>query len=476
MEPCFNFPLFVSPWLGRPLPDLAALRSWANEDGKSILDAAAKLAAWRTQQVPEISIDLPAPLRNDVTRTDLLRAIVALQPDALGIERVQDFKLGDAPARWTRTIDDAPTAGTPQLVEPTLARTWLLQRVRSSTSVLGDPELVGALGFEGALALSAFDAQYYEGLITRRESACRILDGQWAANRGGMTAIPVCPIYLDRWGHLAEIDEALARSSGVVIVADGREGAGHSLLEAWLQRLAYQRSPQPLAALFPWSALQTLDVRRLNNDFFSNQDHALLIQLRRGGGGGYLDLQPAIGFVPGWVSDLVVMADDARARGIDGTFLVVTTSGHEHQLGDADPLYSTVPRIVVREHDDSDLLALWWCQKPMIERRTGTCPTLSSLIEAFVTADEKDRRRSDWVTVARALERLRASRAFDVRLYDPSPPSSRWGRCIRAAREGKDVAAAERDVIEHLLGSVDRLVEVVDADDELHWRYQDQLA
>ena len=443
----------VSPLLGRPLPDLAGVLAWCDAGARAILEGAVRLASWRREHDAPPRVHAVEPSR-DVTRTDVLRALVALCPDALGLSAIRDLALGDAPVRWRRAIDASQPG--PAALERTLARAWLLERTRDPATPLGPRAIAGALGFEGALALTAFDAQYGEGLITRRESACRILDDQARADRGMSSRAPVLPVFCDRDGALAQLDAALASAPGVVIVADGRERGRHALVEAWLQRQLYEHTPLPAAA----STLAALDVRRINRDFFGSWDDALLYGLAGGVRGAHLELREAVGYRPGWVDDLAVVAE--RATDTAHKMIVTITRQREGELAEAHPLFATLPRVEVSRPGEADWLVLWWCQLPLLERRVGTRASLPELIEAFARASDAERSRADWRTVALALARVRSEHELDVRLDPGPPPWARWRRALRRDRGADELAFLARYV-----GSPDRIRALVAADAQL---------
>jgi len=378
----------------------------------------------------------------------------------LGVSAIRDMSLGDAPLRWRQAIDDAPEDRQPAAFERSLARMWMLEHARDPAAALGPQSIAGALGFEGAIALTAFDPHFTEGLITLRESACRILDDRARAGRNALAGTPVLPVYWDRDRALAQLDAALAAGPGVVIVADGRDRGRHALVEAWLQRRIYENVPTSVAAPVAASTLAALDVRRLNRDFFGSWDDALLFGLDGPVRGAHLELRHAVGYRPGWVHDLAIVAEEASSP--DHRMIVTITKQREGELAEAHPLYATLPRVEVTRPSETDWLALWWCQLPLVERRTGATATLAMLIEAFARASDAERARADWRVVAVALARLRVDRDLDTRL-DPGPaPWARWSRALRRDRGADELAFLAR-----YIGSPDRIRALVEADAQL---------
>ena len=212
----------------RTLQSLAAL---TDQDGRAILTAAGRLAAWRVarQAAAAVAFDPPQPTRHVVTRVDLLRACMAVAP-----ERCRDLTLGQdcdvdawegACATLADRLDEAPEQ---PLTE--LCRHWALCWEQSEGRVDGLPSLLLSTWSAMGDLLPQFSKPWLEGLQTTAEVGHQIIDRLCATGARDLAGIPTP--FIDRNDGMTASDTALQTDRAVVI--SGEAGAGRrSLLAAW---------------------------------------------------------------------------------------------------------------------------------------------------------------------------------------------------------------------------------------------------
>jgi hypothetical protein len=421
-----------------------------DRDGVQFLLAAQKMALLRQTQESPICVPPVAALfgpqrSSEITRTDFLTAAIAIMPGVLGLTALQDFSLDDLSISYQRRINaiDAPDAfdafdaKLPVTFDRPVA--WSLHQLRRFLSgKMTVVDLLSTLDLEGALALLDCDDQYTEGLLKPAESAMRILCANGALSGRGTGVLPA---YFDHDSLLLEVNRAMATSNGVVICSAGPQRGSHALAEAWL----VQQADGAKFSSDARGALAGLDGRRQNQDLAMDETFSVIDRPRAGyswrlrvsGGGASLPIyERAVepDYIEFWRNDLVNIAEDHLAEGDQSRLLLVLPSHLVPGIMAMHPVYDNLPRVEMAAPNQQDALVRWWCQVPLIARRTGLQIRLAELAYAFTQASIEDRMCCHWGHIAATVWRCRY--ATQLMQYYSNVPVHRadWQRAVSTTR------------------------------------------
>lgn len=427
-------PLIYHPLCGVPRPTVASLRAHATPDAAAILDAALRLRAARLRDADHLRALLRAhhapPWVGDVTtwregpqhvsRSDLLRALLATAEATMTAALWGELRhLPEAADHARRLAEGAPPDDDDAIeLEPELSAPLALWLRDGAPGPLEPSTLLRALDTASWDALLAeLHPRFLDGLCTLDEA--RHDQQQWLWSRG-LSPLPRSPIaYLDRHDGLAAMDEALAQSPGVVVIADGPGRGRRALLSAWCDRLRYDPDAVPhLARLHPLrvgriyhlraglqqvrAALREALPGASGLSFPAHEQaataapdaDALRAAAARLGVAEGWHASPATVWILAagaehdpqpypWEPDLEQLASliDTAATSGDATRLLWSMSTTQHQqLSEQSRALAALPVVRVPPIEDRQLLYLWACRRPAWG---SAAPTTAALLASL---------------------------------------------------------------------------------------------
>lgn len=411
------------PALGRPSPSLEALRARSDTGALALWDAAAALVAWREQREADAELEprpRPRAIEPGIGGWDLARAILALRPELLG----DGFAVSET---WRARIGEARC--------DRLAHSWGRRWAWLEPRAIGAAEMVRAIPPLVLWRLARLSPAFRDGLVVASEAYARLFDD---LGRRGLTAGPAPRAWLDPGVEL--------EPGGPGYAFVGPPGSGKRTLMAHLTKL--------------------LGPRPINVDNFH----------------GGVDVAIDRGLVCGWtcahrLDPTVVQRAVDLAADPDAGFQLVIAAEPE-QWSEIRSRVPSVDRLAVIERAppaDDELLAIWLCQRPLLEDLLGTRVDLGWLIARF----DELRAHGPAVDVARAT--LAALDLGSRGLVDPelktaplagAPEVPGWLRRLG----DRDVEHAWRSLVrayawvEPLVPSAERLGDLLELDAALSGR------
>jgi hypothetical protein len=409
----------------------------ASEEAQRVLRTACLLAARRVHGVKEVAARIaaienepwPLPRRTSpstsstITQADLVRALVACEPEAVGVAFSASSRslqhLFDASKAIRASLDGVSGSG-PEVLERAFGIRWRLARARGLTS-LGLKHLLGAVDEDGHRAIARFDDRFVEGLVTEDEAYYRSLEGQSHVWRFP----PVPRIIADRIGAIARIGEALERHAIVQIVSP----AAHCGRRTWVEHVLQDRAPRRLASdsefqignawYYLGSEAQTplFDIGLGRN--------ALLWALVKG---GELDERGSLRLRLGDSRVSSGRGEIGRSSAADLDEVLRLSQQHPERLrilvslttAESSALSAAVPRLAdsfrieLPGGTDRDLLPRWLSLALEFTDDEGQPVEISKLMSAFATATNEEKSTVDRSVLRAALRRHCLSGAHDV--------------------------------------------------------------
>ncbi len=428
---------FVNPIGSLPRARIHDLVARADADARVTLEAAAALG------------------RDRVSADDLFRALVATQSRRVFVDVFNRKTFAAAVETYAGAVASAMPAKDTEL-DPALDIRFATMTAFERERTIDVPYLFALLGDRGLLHFLPFHEAYTEGLVTRREAYCKIVDAFAFQGDLSKPSAAVAPIYVDRHGGLSEVEGALREDVGVVLLAKDPGVGRHALVEAVTLRRTGDRTLR-----------FALGVRRLNQElFFESPAPKLYVRLESGDFSTAIELDPLErgGRPAGWTKDVTTLLEEAPARGY--RLLLVGGEDEWPKLVELVPLFARLRRIVIPPPRAEDRLALWYCQLPLIVDRTSEAFRLVDVMHAFEQAGEHERSTAWWPTVYGALKRREHVDALDLQFGERAGPS--FASAIASVRKGRKLAGPTAEWGERLVGSVERFAALVSIAETLY--------
>lgn len=317
------------PALGRPSPTLEQLRGRSDADALELWDAAAALASWRERREADAGLEprpRPRPIEPGIGGWDLARALLALRPETLGLERSETWRARIGGERRDQ-----------------IAASWGRRWAWLDPVSIGVGEMVRALPPPVLWRLARLLPEFRDELVVASEAHARLFDD---LGRRGLVTGAAPRAWLD---PDIELDP---RAPGYALV--GPAGSGKRTVMAHLSRLL---GPRPINVdNFHGGAETAIDRGLVCGWTCAHRLEPAVV--RRA-----LDLavEPGAGF------QLVIAADPDQWREIRGRV----------------PAIDRLEVIERAPPPDRSLLAIWLCQRPMLEDLLGARVDLAWLIARF---------------------------------------------------------------------------------------------
>jgi hypothetical protein len=443
------------PLVGVPCPNVGDLLDRADAEAREVLTVAARLAAWRIAQqdhvqalVTALSADpwsakqplVSLPPRA-LTADDVARAFFVVLPEwteeVLSYRPTEPGRLAAQVQRWRSVAAqlELPFDRTLPLARP-FARTWALTLARS-TQPISTLQLLGHGATDGMLSINDDDLESTE--VARVRLLHRVGEAAWRAHihHSGVPHEHQAA-YFDRHAGVAELERALARGPGAVVL--GERGSGRRALVACVE-----------AHIHRVAELRGFRFGDVWDSPWMNGDELLLpigigpqnvVTIRDFGRVLALEYQP-MPMYRAWLATLEIMLQ--QCGGGDSLRVVIVATPQEHRLLlERVPMAAKLPVIHVPRPTPFERVAIWMCRVFELEQHAEGPVDLARLL---------------WW-----MSRLPREQHVAASLAAPAPRS--FAARLREARDGGTTPRRIAEVLERLeltRDELDALFEIEDA-------------